>query len=436
VELTDRIGDVLRLGVSGRSAVQGAQRRTSDFADLGRILNVRYVLEGSLRRSGTLVRISTRLLRTSDGTRVWGQTYDRTLTDILALQGEIASDVATSVTGQLFPQERAALTTHQTTNPDAWVHYLRGNFLITRRSADAFRQATDEYEAAIAADPRFAGALARLATVYVLQVGYGVAGINRDSLAARATRAADRALALDSLSSDGWMARAMVENWFHNRPYAARHDMERAVALDPRNAEAVHSLGVALQWLADDSLSRSWLRRALELDAGRAVTALDLGLLDMVTGHQASAEALLDTAIVLDPAMARTWGERALVRGMRGDLAGARSDAETGLRLASPGVRNLILANLVNALAANGDTATARARLAELDTALAPIPYARALISVGAIDHALLVLDRVERIPPGPTNWSELRYPEFTRVRDRSEYHRLFAAWRPRDAGP
>lgn len=431
-ELTDRLGDVQRLRVSGRSAVQGAQRRTTDFAEIGRILNVRYVLEGSLRRAGTAVRISTRLLRANDGTRVWGQTYDRTLTDILALQGEIASDVATNVAGQLFPQERAALSGRPTANPDAWPHYLRGNFLVTRRNAEAFRQAAAEYEAAIDADPRFAGALARLATVYVLQVGYGVAGVNYDSLRARAIRASERALALDSASSDAWLARAMVENWFRNRAYASKRFMERAVALDPRNAEVVHSLGVTEQWLGQDSAANVHLRRALELDAGRAVTVLDLGLLEMVAGHLPAAEALMDTALTLDQAMARSWGERALIRGLRGNLQGARADAETGLGLATPGVRVLILANLVNALAAGGDSATARARMAEIDTVAGPLPYARALISLGETAHALLVLSRFDQVPPGPTNWSELRYPEFARVRDRAEYQRLFTAWHAR----
>ena len=431
-ELTSRLGDVQRLRVSGRSAVQGAQQRTSDFAALGRMLNVRYVLEGSLRHAGTAVRISARLLRASDGTRVWGQTYDRTLTDILALQGEIASDVATNITGQLFPEERTALTARQTVNSDAWVHYLRGNFLITRRSADAFRQAEAEYTAAVAADPRFAGALAGLAVVFTLQQGYGVDGLNRDTLAARALRASDRAIALDSLNSDAWMARGMVENWFRNRPLTSRRDLERAITLDPRNAEAVHALGVTLTWLGEDSLSAIYLRRALELDAGRAVTMLDLGLLETMHGHLAAAETLLDSALALDQGMARTWGERALVRGMRGNLAGARSDAEVALRLSTPGVRLLVLGNLVNALAAGGDSAAARSRLAEIDTVAAPVVYARALISVGETNHALQVLAHADRIPAGPTNWAELRYPEFARVRDRAEYQQLYAAWRPR----
>ena len=433
-ELTTRLGDVRRLRVSGRSAVQGAQRRTTDVAALGRALNVRYLLEGSLRRSGPAVRVSARLLRASDGSRVWGATYDRTLTNILGLQGDIASNVASSITGQLFPEERAALVVRQTASAGAWVHYLRGNFLITRRNADAFRHAAQEYEAALAADPAFAAAHARLAMVRAFQVGYGIDGLDFDSINAQATREADRALRLDSSASDAWLARAMIETWFRRRLPESLPFMERAVALDPRNTEAVHSLGVTFQWLGNDSAAGIWLRRAMELDGGRAVTMLDLALIEVTSRRYGIAEAMLDSAIVLDPAFARPWTDRSVARRMRGNLTGARSDAEMGLRLATPRLRPAAIAGLVAVLAAAGDTADARARLAAMDTMPTPTSYARALLSIGDVSHALQVL---ERAPPQPTAYADLRiYPEFDGVRGLPVFRLVLDRWRPRPAEP
>ena len=427
-ELTGRLGDVERLRVSGRSAVRRAQQASGDdLAAVGRALNVRYLVEGSLRRSGPQVRISTRLLRASDGVRVWGDTYDRTMTDLLALQEDIAREVAANVAGQLLPDERARLASRPTDDPQAYDHYLRGSYAVGRRSEAGFQRAVAEFDLALRRDPRFAAAEARKAYALVMSFAYGAEWASRDSLLAWGTRSAARAIRLDSLSPDAWMARGVAATWFEHDLPTCVADLRRAAELGPRNAEVQHSLGVALMWIGEDTAATASFRRALALDPLRAVTLLDLAEGALVTGDPASAGGLIDSAITLDPDQARPYMYRAGLRLDRGDLAGALADAETGRRLATTGIRPYAVAALVAVSAALGDTAAARAHLAELAAIGPTAPLGRALLVVGATDSALTVLERVE---PLPISWLDLRLPGFEAVRTVPRFQRIEARWR------
>ena len=427
-ELTGRLGDIERLRVSGRSAVRRAQQAAGDdLAAVGRSLNVRYLVEGSLRRSGARVRVSARLLRASDGVRVWGNSYDRTMTDLLALQEDIAREVAANVAGQLLPSERARLAARPTDDPVAYDHYLRGAYAVGRRSAAGFQRAIAEFDLALRRDPRFAAAEARRAYALVLAYAYGVEWPDRDSILPRAARSAARALALDSTSADAWIARAQVAVWLDGDLPAGLAAARRAAAYGPRNAEAQHLLGVVLAWLAEDSAATASFRRALAIDPLRAVTILDIAELALVARDLPVAARLLDSAIALDPEQARPYLRRASLRLLQDDAAGAQADAEVGLRLATPAFRASGRSLLAAALAAHGDTARARAALDAREPRDLPSFIAVGLIAVGLADSALAVLERAQ---PIAVDWYELRLPAFDRVRALPRFQRIVARWR------
>lgn len=435
-EITARLGDIERLRVTGRTATRRAQQLANgDFQQLGRALGVRYLVEGSIRRSGISVRVSVRLLRAADGVRVWGRTFDRTLTDILSLQEEIAREVATNVAGQLLPAERTRLATRPTTNPEAYVHYLRGSWLTGRRSAPgAFQGAAAEFDVALRLDPRFTGAMARRAYALIIGYAYGSTWAPPDSLAAWAVASSERAVRLDSTSSDAWMARGVVVTWVNHDFARARPMIERAIALDPRNVEAHHVLGVTLAWMGEDSAAGAALRRALALDPGRAVTLLDIAELAMLAGRPADALARLDSAILIDPEQARPYLVRARIESALGDGARARTHALAGLRLGTAGLRREALSVLAMVDAALGDTAAARRDAAALDSlGPSPVDRARALTALGERDSALTALERAR---PDVLSWWALRFPEFDALRADPRFRRVFEAWRPaRTAG-
>lgn len=432
-ELTSRLGAVARLRVTGRSVVRRAQQHAGgDALAVGRALNVRYLVEGSLRRSGARVRISARLLRASDGVRVWGDDYDRTMDDLLALQEDIAGHVAAAVTGQLLPGERSALAARPTSSPEAYDHFLRGRYLYARRTVASIVQAAAEFDEALRLDPRFAAAEARRATTLTLAYGYGAPLASDDSLAARARRSAERALQLDSTASDAWLAMAAVRFWFLPIDVdAALAAIRRAVTLDPRNAEAQHAHGVMLQSLQEDSAAIAAFQRALALDPTRGVTLLDMAEVRYAQRRFAEARLLVDSAIALDPLQSRPFWLRGALRRTTGDIAGGRTDAETGLRLSAPKVRMFSLAQMIGFDVLANDTTAARARLAEIEASPLRIPaaHALALAHLGLLDSAVAA---VARGPILPIEWSVLPMPEFDVLRSLPGYPSAVEAWRLR----
>jgi TolB-like protein/cytochrome c-type biogenesis protein CcmH/NrfG len=434
-ELISRLGAVPRLRVPGRSVVQRAQAAVPDPQALARRLGVRYLVEGSVRRGGARLRISVRLLRAVDGVRVWGDDYDRGQEDLLLVQETIAREVATNVAGQLLPGERATLTARPTRDPVAWDHFLRGNHAMGRRSARALSTALIEYETALAHDSGFAAAQARIAYVYSLGAFYGVEDVPHDSLIPRGERAADRALLLDPNSSDAWLAWGFLRTTgtAHGMP-EARTAMERAVQLDPRNAEAFHQLGQVYTFLDDDSAAIVSYRRALAIEPGRAQTLYELGHVYLLLHRWRDALRLCDSAAVENPELARAYVGRARARTFLGEGARAAEDARRAIGLATGVSQREPRGALIAALAASGDTAGARAALAELEATLAADSTSRlrttiatGLVALGQRERAIAVLRPIAA--SGLLSWL-LRYPEFDPIRADPRFQRIQAAAR------
>ncbi len=430
-ELTSRLGAVNRLRVTGRSVVRRAQQAAGgDALAVGRTLNVRYLVEGSLRRAGPRVRVSARLLRASDGVRVWGDDYDRTMDDLLALQEDIAREVAGNVAGQLLPGEQRVLARRPTASAEAYDHYLRGRYLVTRRTDAAITQAAAEFEQALRFDPRFAAAEAGRAQTFVTAFGYGVPLATPESLAARAQRSADRAVQLDPEASDTWVAVGLVRFWFPPQDLdQARAALERATALDPRDANALHTLGVVLTSVPDYPAAIAALTRALALEPGRGVSLLDLAQIEYTARRFPAARRFVDSAIAVEPQLGRSYTVRALLRLHSGDTSGAHADAETGVRLSTGNVRSFALAVLVATDAARADPAASHEHLAELERAVVmPVATALAWVALGQSERALAAL---ERGPLLPVNRLWFWWPEFDPVRASPRFARAIEAWAP-----
>jgi len=435
-ELTNRLGGMERLRVSAKSVVRRAhQAAAGDVLAAGRALNVRYLVEGSLRRSGSRVRVSARLLRASDGTRVWGDDYDRTMDDLLAMQVDIAQEVARNVAGRLLPGEQRALARRPTASAAAYDHYLRGRYLLTRRTESSIRQAAAELDQALRLDPAFAAAEARRAQALVTAFGYGVELATPDSFAAWTQHSVNRALQLDSMSSDAWLSLALVRLWFPPLSLVeARAAADRAVALEPRNADAHHTLGLALMSVPDLPAASDAFQRALALEAGRAISALDIAQIEYAERRYDAARRWVDSAIALEPQQARNFMLRSLMRARSGDTAGARTDAELAVQRATGTVRTLSLAARVVAAAARGDSIAARRDAAGLETgSWQTFGRLLALVALGRHDEALALLERgplvaIDRL------W--LLFPEVDPIRHSARFGAAIQRWAPPGARP
>ncbi len=241
------------------------------------MLGVAYLVDGSVRRSGERVRASVQLVDARTGFQVWSNDYDRATSDLLSLQADVAHKVAEQIAGRLLPAEAAVLASRPTNNPVAYDQFLRGNYYLTQRSPSAVALAINEYERAVRLDTSFTPALARAAYGYALYLEWGWAypDLPPDSVLARGTSAAERALRQDSTSADAWMARGYMLVHRHPRTLTgARAAIERALALDPSNAEAWHHFGSTLSYLGDDSGAFVAFHKALALEPQRAGTLL------------------------------------------------------------------------------------------------------------------------------------------------------------------
>jgi TolB-like protein len=442
-EVTARLGQVERLVVTSRTSVRRLREAaTMTPQQLGRALNVAYIVNGSVRRAGARLRVTVELLRATTGVQAWSRQFDSGDGDLLGIQEQVAGAVATAIAGRLLPQERATLRARPTRNPAAYDRFLRGNYNLAQRTQHGIARAIAEYEAALRMDPGFTAALSRIAYAYAqyLNWGWAYAGLPPESLLARGLSAADRAIRADSTTSDAWMARGFLLNFRDPRTMeGAREAFERAVALDPHNVEAIAQYGVTLMRLGDFSTALAAYHRAADLDPTRTITLRDLGLRYIFLRRYRDALRWLDSAIAVDSLAWFAYADRARARLLVGDSAGSRRDAEATARLSPPASRFFGEALLAMVEARAADSARARARL---DRAIAHVesspegvtPRAgfmlgAALVSAGEPDRALDLLELVR--PRGAQLWSYLETPEFDPIRSHPRFVRLLEESQP-----
>ncbi len=437
-EIIARLGQIERLKVKSRTAVRHYRGAGLEVPALGRALGVTYLVNGTVRRGGGQagrLRVTVELLRTPSGDRLWGQLYDRAKADLLAIQEDIAVAVATAIAGQLLPKERSSLVVRPTRNPDAYDHFVKGNYYLAQRTARAVARAIEEYRSALQLDQTFSRALARIAYAYALFLDWGwdYAGVPSESLLARGFAAADSALRRDSSSSDAWMARAYLRAMGDTKAAGTTEAFERAIELDPRNAEAYHQYAAVLKGLGQDSAAAEANRRALDLDPERIITLFQLGLLRVRERRYEEAIRWLDSALSLDPGFAHAHAFRARCRLLLGQTAQALSDAEVAVRLGAGSDGEAVLATVE---AREADTLSGRRRIDQLlrDLVDPPRPnegffLASALVALNEWERAIDLLERVR--PRGWRLWDWLRSPEFDPVRADPRFQRLVEESRP-----
>jgi TolB-like protein len=235
-ELTARLGQVARLVVASRTATRRLRGVTSlSTAALGRQLNAAYLVNGSVRHEGSRLRVTAELVRAGSGRLVWSQQFDRTPSDLLAVQEEIAVAVARGVTGQVLPAERSRLAARPTRDPTAYDLYLRGRAAAALTTEPGLRRAIDLYRGALAIDSTFAQAWAGIAAAWNLLSDAYVAPL----VAEREVQdAAARALALDSGLADAWAAHGYALAILDYDFPTALRETRRAIALDPKSPDA------------------------------------------------------------------------------------------------------------------------------------------------------------------------------------------------------
>jgi TolB-like protein/DNA-binding winged helix-turn-helix (wHTH) protein/Tfp pilus assembly protein PilF len=280
-EMLTQLGnlDPQHLGVIARTSVMHYKGSQTPLNQIGRELAVQYVIEGSVRRDASRVRISAQLIQVKDQSHLWAQQYDRELKDQLALQSEIAQDIADEIQLTLGDQRRASLTrgskTSNTSSYQAYDLYLKGLYFWNKRTEDGFRQAADSFQQAIAEDPNYARAYAGLASTYGLMSTWGLGSPNQ--LMPKARTAALKALQLDGTLPKAHTALALVAEMYDYDWPKAEKEFRRAIELAPGYATAHQWYAEYLSCLGrfEEALAES--DRARQLDPMSLVVASDRG---------------------------------------------------------------------------------------------------------------------------------------------------------------
>lgn len=450
-DVTAKLGQVRRLSVTSRASVRrlhGAALMPT--ALLGQTLNVAYLVSGSVQRSGERLRVTVELLRAKTGERLWGDQYDRSAADVLAIQEDIARAVAGGIAGRLLPAEQAKIAARPTLSPEAYDHYLRGNRLMWRQTERTLMAAIQEYEAALRIDSTFAAARGRLAFAYgfVLNWSYQPESLLTDNLFGRAARTTDRAIHDDSTSSDAWLARSMVlffsgKNEELGQALAAAG---RAVLLNQADDAGQGWNGTLLRRAGRFAEAKEQYRLARSINPLNVQAVADAGFTAYAERRYPEARQWYDSAIVLDTTFSSQFGLRARVRASQGDLRGALDDATHALRLATPSEHLRMAAELAEMEARNGERDSARLLLQRTFEALGwpgGVPPgvisvrnaydpALAAANLGMTDVAIAILEQAR--PRSAWLWSYLYWKDFDLLRNDPRFATIFETARPSGA--
>jgi TolB-like protein/Flp pilus assembly protein TadD len=299
-ELITDLGRLRDLGVIARTTVMKYKRSPKGVGQVGRELGVDFVLEGSVRQAEHRLRVTAQLIRTSDETHVWAQTYDRELSDVLAVQGDVARSVAREIQMHLPPP-----ASRHRPPPEAHLLYLRGRYEWDKRTEASFKQGIAHFEEAIRRDPAFARAHSGLADSYLLLGFYGHLPTAEALAAARTT--AQRALALDDGLAEGHASLAFIlENYDWDFEKADAH-YRRALEINPNYTTALHWYGLSFLERGRVEEARSVLVRARDSDPLSPVAVNDVAACDFYAGLYDRAIAQYRALLESEPGHAWTW---------------------------------------------------------------------------------------------------------------------------------
>ncbi len=288
-EILNVLASVEGLRVPCRTSSFYFKGKNVRLADIGRELKVETVLEGSVRKAGNRVRVSAQIVNVNDGYRLWAQTYDRELTDILAIQEEVARAVAQALDVKLRGEGPPSIRGRATGNPEVYTQYLLGRQQYHRLTRDGFRLAVEAYQRALALDPGYAPAWAGLGMpLYYLA---DEAGTSSEVTAQRrrALAAAEKAVALSPELAEALSTRGTLR-WVIDHDWAgARADLQRAIAANGNDADSRRRYGILLQEMGRLPDAIAEVRRAVDLDPfGQSWGTL--GTLYQAAGDLAAAE--------------------------------------------------------------------------------------------------------------------------------------------------
>jgi TolB-like protein/Flp pilus assembly protein TadD len=424
-ELIAQLGPLCRgqVGIIGRWSSMFFKGSLQRACEIGQALHAEYLLEGSTRRDGSRVRITVRLVEAATETQLWSETYDRSTTDWLSVQADVAGRVARSLLRELVPPAQTIVAPRD--HPRAYQAYLKGKYHWARPGDVGLDEALRWFGEAVSDAPEFAAALAALGRVQVASAEYYH---ERPRVALTAAReSAARALAIDPTVSEAHAVTGDLQRMLDGDWAAAEASYAEAIALNPSNTAALRSYGLLLALESRYAEALSYVERARELDPLCLGTSATGSWARYVAGDYESAIAHCRHMLEMDPEFVNAHRVLAasLLQAGRGEDAVAQLDRALTVDPSHP----VLLAWLAHVKAVLGcrsqaQALVARARALEGTRYVPPFHLALAHTALGDTDEAFAALDQawLDRDPALATLDAE---PRFEPLRGDERYREL-----------
>jgi len=299
-EILTRLAKVADLKVISRTSTQKYKSAPDNLRDIAKQLGVLNILEGSVQRAADQVRVTVQLINATTDAHLWAETYDRKLTDIFAVESDVAKTIADTLHAKLTGSEKSAIAKRPTADTEAYELYLKGRFFWNKRTGPDLRKAIAYFNQAIAKDPNYALAYAGLADAYVLLPPYGAASALESFPQAEA--AAKKALELDDALAEAHTSLGQVLVSYDFDFEGSTREFERAITLNPNYATAHHWYGSGPPLsLGEFDRAIAELKRAQQLDPLSLIINADLGSGFVTARRYDDAIAQLRKTIEMDP---------------------------------------------------------------------------------------------------------------------------------------
>ncbi|HTG53058.1 MAG TPA: tetratricopeptide repeat protein, partial [Candidatus Tectomicrobia bacterium] len=394
-EILARLSKIADLKVISRTSTQKYKSAPDNLREIAKQLGVANVLEGSVQKAADQVRVNVQLINALNDAHLWGDIYDRKLTDIFAVESDIATTIANTLQAKLTGAEKQSIAAPPTSDLTAYELYLKGRLLWGKRSGDNIPKAIAFYEEAIARDPNYALAYAGLADSYALLPAY-TATAPRDVFP-KAKAAALKALQLDDKLAEAHTALAFLLYGADLDMAGSISEFQRAIALNPNYATAHHWYGngpLTALGRFDEAMAEG--KRAVELDPLSPVINADLGQNLYNARRYDEAISQLRKTLEIDPTFYYAHYNLGVALQLKGDVPAAIAEYTKAQQLSDNLTVPVLLAS---AKAQSGDKDAAVRLLAELEE-LSHHRYVRSIwrtflyLSLGNRDEAVRWLEQ------------------------------------------
>lgn len=427
-ELLNTLSKVDGLQVTSRTSAFSFKGKNEDIRSIALQLNVDKILEGSVRKAGNRVRITSQLISAADGYHIWSETYDRNLTDIFEVQDEISGIIANKLRENLLPsQQEETLVKKQVENMEAYTCFLKALHYWNKLTPADGRKCIECCEQAIALEPTYAQAYAMAASAYAY---LGSSGQMIPDEAFKIVKTfADKALALDSSLAEVYIARANIALYYDWNYEEAYKNLQQALRLNPGIADTYELLGTYYVMKGDKEKALQTLQEAERIDPLSPIILQSLASMYIFNERYEEAVTVADKILSLHPKMRVSIETKGWAIGMGGNWEKALPFFEEVHRLTNHPLKGLMGLSVAYARLGQTDKAMEcirrmEQRQLEEPGAVIDADLAAAWFALGDHEKAFYYLHQCADKRMGPIAYF-LEYPAYKGVKEDPRYESL-----------